>query len=106
MIKKEGVIAMVEFFQIKKIMEGQKQTVTGIIVNEKLSVPNSYKKKIRQEMYYCIKFGVESHLKSINISETSENYISTLLGKINYVLSVEPNNTEMKQYREWLMINK
>ena len=88
------------------VKKGQKQTVTGIVVNEKLSVPNSYKKKIRQEMYYCIKFGVASHIKAINISETSENYISTLLGKINYVLSVEPNNTEMKQYREWLMINK
>lgn len=86
--------------------KGQKQTVTGIVVNEKLSIPNLYKKQIRQEMYYCMKFGVESHLEKANILETPETYIPKLLGRINYVLSIEPNNADMKRYRDWLMRNK
>ena len=88
------------------VRKGQKQTVTGIVVNEKLSIPNSYKKKIRQEIYYCMKFGVESHLEKANIAETAESYIPKILGRINYVLSIEPNNTDMKQYRAWLMENE
>ncbi len=83
--------------------KGQRQTVTGIVVNEKLSISDSYKKKIRQEMYYCMKFGVESHLKTAHISQVPETYIPKLLGRINYVLSVEPDNTDMKKYRDWLM---
>ena len=86
--------------------KGQKQTVTGIVVNEKLSISNSYKKKLRQEMYYCMKFGVESHIEKSNISETPETYIQKILGKINYILSVEPNNADMKNYRDWLMKQK
>lgn len=86
--------------------KGQKQTVTGIVVNEKLSIPNLYKKQIRQEMYYCMKFGVESHLEKANIIETPETYIPKLLGRINYVLSIEPDNEDMKRYRDWLIRNK
>lgn len=86
--------------------KGQKQTVTGIVVNEKLSISHSYKKKLRQEMYYCMKFGVESHIEKLNISETPKTYIQKLLGKINYILSVEPNNADMKNYRDWLMKQK
>ena len=88
------------------VRKGQKQTVTGIVVNEKLSIPNSYKKQIRQEMYYCMKFGVVSHLEKANIPETPETYIPKLLGRINYVLSIEPNNADMKKYRAWLMENE
>ena len=88
------------------VRKGQKQTVTGIVVNEKLSIPNSYKKHIRQEMYYCMKFGVESHLEKAKIPETPEIYIPKLLGRINYVLSIEPNNADMKEYRYWLMENE
>jgi hypothetical protein len=88
------------------VRKGQKQTVTGIVVNEKLSIPNSYKKKIRQEMYYCMKFGVESHLEKANVSEVPETYIPKLLGRINYILSVEADNGDMKKYRDWLMRNK
>ena len=83
--------------------KGQKQTVTGIVVNEKLSISNSYKKKLRQEMYYCMKFGIEEHLKRINTSEAPEIYAQKLLGKINYILSIEQDNKEMKKYRKWLM---
>lgn len=39
------------------------QTVTGIVVNEKLNITKEYKKNIRQEMYYIKKFGLDEHLK-------------------------------------------
>lgn len=85
------------------VRRGQKQSVTGIIVNVKESVAKEYKTKIRQEMYYCMKFGIKSHLALCNNSDTVENYTLQLLGRINYVLSVEPSNAQMKTYRNWLI---
>lgn len=82
--------------------KGQKHCVTGIVVNERLSVPIEYKKKIRQEMYYCMKFGVKSHLDLCHCSESPKKYVSGLLGRINYVLSIEPKNEQMQKYKIWL----
>lgn len=84
------------------VREGQKHSVTGIVVNEQLSVPADYKKQIRQEMYYCMKFGVGSHLATTGSEETMEKYILQLLGRINYVLSIEPQNKQMVKYKTWL----
>ncbi len=79
-----------------------KQIVTGIVVNKKLNVPRQYKKDIRQALYYCKKFGVENHMASANINDTPEHYILKLLGKVNYVLSVCPNDKEFIDYRKYL----
>lgn len=87
------------------VRKGQKQSVTGIVVNERLSVSAGYKKELRQEMYYCMKFGVESHLNSNGNNESPDKYILQLLGRINYVLSVEPQNKQMQKYKLWLIEN-
>ena len=90
------------------VKKGKRQAVTGIVVNEKLSIPADYKKKIRKEMYYCMRFGVASHLERCGIKESLNTFIQKLLGRINYVLSVEPRNNEMIRYAKWLKdkINK
>lgn len=85
------------------VREGQKHLVTGIVVNEQLRIPTEYKKRIRQEMHYCMKYGVESHIRSVGIYLPPDKYILQLLGRINYVLSVEPQNSQMKSYRSWLI---
>ena len=87
------------------VRKGQKHTVTGIVVNEKESVPSEYKSKIRQEMYYCMKYGVKSHLAKCSFDKSAEDYVSALLGRINYVLSVEPQNKQMQDYKAWLKDN-
>lgn len=82
--------------------DGQRKEVTGIVVNEKISVPALYKKKIRQEIYNLDKYGLGSHVSKIANEKSVEKYISGLLGRINYVISVEPDNEEMIGYRELL----
>lgn len=77
-------------------------SVTGFVINEKLAVPKSYKMEIRQSIYYCKKYGVESHLSNISEDVSSEAYFRKLLGKVNYILSVEKDNEEMKEYKLWL----
>ena len=82
--------------------KSNKQIVTGIVVNQKLNIPRKYKKDIRQAIYYCKKFGVSKHIEFANINDTVESYVLKLLGKVNYVLSVCPNDNEFIEYRNYL----
>ena len=81
---------------------GQQQTVTGIVVNEKLSIPADYRRKLRQELYYCRKFGIQEHLQKIGLEIPEDTYRMQLLGKINYVLQVHPDDRDMLEARKWL----
>lgn len=71
-----------------------------------VAIPNGYKRRLRQELYYCKKYGIESHLSHAKQLNPSENYRSKLLGKVNYILSVEPENEEIKGYKRWLINQK
>lgn len=112
--------------------QGQRMKVTGLVVNEKLAVPSSYRRALRQELYYCQKYGLEEQWKrrypsepdaaaaevvdrtKPNVSaaemvdrtepkaETVAAYGESLLGRVRYVLSVEPENREMQAYAAWL----
>lgn len=84
--------------KIHVVHNSSKQIVTGIVVNKKISIDKNYKKKIRQEIYYINKFGLESHLDKLNINNREE-YLSTLYGKILFVLQIENNNKEFKKYK-------
>ena len=81
---------------------GQQQTVTGIVVNEKLSIPVDYRRKLRQELYYCKKFGIQEHLRKIGLEIPEDNYRMQLLGKVNYVLQVQPEDRDLLEARKWL----
>ena len=67
-----------------------KRIVTGISVNDKLTVPREYKRKIKQEIYYIKKYGLLDHLKEAKIKK--EKYCRSLLGRICFWLQVEPKN--------------
>ena len=81
---------------------GQQQTVTGIVVNEKLSIPADYRRKLRQELYYCKKFGIQEHLQKTGLEIPDDIYRMQLLGKVNYVLQVHPDARDMLEARKWL----
>lgn len=85
--------------KIKVVLNTTRQQVTGIVVNEKLNLSKNYKRKIRQEVYYVLKYGVKSHIKKRNINLSCNRYLSVLLGKINYVLTVNPNDKEFINYK-------
>lgn len=75
-----------------------RQIVTGIIVNEVIQTPNEYRKKIRQELFYIQKFGLDSHLQKTQNHKS--NYLKHLLGKINFALSINKNDKEMVLYKD------
>lgn len=80
------------------VSRARRQEVTGIVVNEKIQLPISYRKAIRQEVYFIIKFGIEKHLSTIKWNKSEIQYLYHLLGKINYVLMINKNDIEAKKY--------
>lgn len=94
----------------------QQQLVTGVVVNEKLQVPRQYRRAVRQELYYCGKYGVASHLArqggadggaEEGVSpEMQRRYLQALLGKIHYILQIDEANLEFQrgrvQVEKWL----
>jgi len=81
---------------------GQQQAVTGIVVNEKLSISADYRRKLRQDLYYCRKFGIQEHLQKIGLEIPADTYRMRLLGKVNYVLQVHPDDRDMHEAKKWL----
>lgn len=65
----------------------QRQEVTGLIVNKKVSIPKKYLKELNKEIYFCKKFGVSSHLSKIG-SEKSF-YKEHLYGKVYFVKMID-----------------
>ena len=89
--------------KIKVICANKPQIVTGIVCNVKLTVPRIYKKKIRQEIYYINKFGLDSHLEFQKYNIEAPLYINKLYGKILFVLQIEKNNQEFLKYRKMIL---
>lgn len=80
------------------ISSWQQQRVTGIVVNEKPAIPREMRRSIRQEVYYCTKFGVSDSLQRQGLDISPDKYLHTLLGRISFALQINPDNSEMQRY--------
>lgn len=67
----------------KVLSSGTRQSVTGIVVNEKPQASRDYRRKLRQECYYYLKYGEEAASSPGRLA---------LLGKVNYVLQLNPED--------------
>ena len=99
-LKKLGFLLNEQKTRIQR--PGQQQTVTGIVVNEKMSIPADYRRKLRQELYFCRKFGIQEHLQKIGLVISVDTYRMKLLGRVNYVLQVHPDEKDLLNARKWL----
>lgn len=83
--------------------QGVRQTVTGIVVNEKPQVSRIYRRQLRSEVYYCQKYGTKEHLKQVSAKKGIKDekadavkYLQCLLGKINFVLHANPEDNHAR----------
>ncbi len=94
----------------KVLSKASRQMVTGLVVNEKVQPSREYRRKLRQELYYCRKYGVTEHLRRSRKQEDlfgeKENnqarYLCSLLGKINYVLFTRPEDKWLLEAKKWV----
>lgn len=74
--------------------ENERKLITGLPVKEDgLKIPKKFKRRLKQEIYYCKKFGVSTHLENI-ASARSVNFKEYLYGKAYYIKMVEPQTGE------------
>lgn len=85
----------------KMMTPNTRQTVTGIVVNEKLQVVFHKRNALRQALYYIKKYGLKEHQDYKDIIQ--KNYLEHLMGKINFVLQINPNDTEFLNYKTFLI---
>ena len=82
--------------------QGGSKIIAGIsLANGKPRVPREYRHKLRQELHYVRKYGLEGHMKHNKIRRA--NYPESLLGKINFWLYIEPENVFVQEMRAKLM---
>jgi hypothetical protein len=78
-----------------------RQTVTGVVVNEKPQVSRKYRDRLRQELYYLEKYGAASHLEKLDDPRfppgQEKCYLTTLLGRVRYVLQINPQDAYFKE---------
>lgn len=72
----------------------QRKLVTGLLVEEdRVRVPKAFKRRLRQEIHYCSRFGVSAHLENSG-AEKYVNYREHLYGKAYFIHMVEPEAGE------------
>lgn len=84
----------------KLMTPDMRQTVTGVVVNQKPQVIFHERNQLRQALYYIQKFGFEEHREYKEINQ--KNYLEHLLGKINFVLQINPKDAEFIKYKALL----
>lgn len=82
--------------------EGNRQVVTGLLVDGDVRVPGRYKRDILRHIHFCQKFGGRNHFH--RIAPYMAYGKEWLEGRIRYVHSVEPQ-TAKKMWKEFEKID-
>ncbi len=94
-IKDEGF--MVNTDKTKLYKNSGKRILTGVSIStNKLKAPKSYKRDLFQELHYIDKFGLNSHMSKRKIR--NPYYLNSLIGKLNYIISIEPDCKKARDY--------
>ncbi len=82
---------------------GMRQSVTGVTVNRIPRASAEYRRALRQEIYYCERFGVKEHLAARASSETPAEYLAALSGRLSFALSISPRDPALLLLKEKLL---
>ncbi|MCT3800285.1 reverse transcriptase [Elizabethkingia anophelis] len=76
------------------------QVVTGIVVNEKAQISRKERNKLRQNIYYLKKYGLDNYISHEKIEKN--NFLFHIYGKISYVSYINSDDKEFKEYKIYL----
>lgn len=86
----------------KLLHEGNRQIVTGLLIDDHVRVPGRYKRDIMRHIHFCQKFGGRNHFN--RIAPLMAYGKEWLEGRIRYVYSIEPP-TAQKMWKEFEKID-
>ena len=82
--------------------QGQRQTVTGAVVNERPRLAADTRRALRAELYYCQKYGAADHLAHIGDPRSETAYLTSLLGRLDFALSLG-DEPQLAAGRVWVL---
>lgn len=85
------------------VTSAKRQLVTGIVVNQKANIPATYRRELRQELYFVQKYGIEQHLERISCIKMPLEYLQGLLGRVSFLLSVRPDDSYFVSAKHFLI---
>ncbi|MGH8645929.1 MAG: reverse transcriptase family protein [Gammaproteobacteria bacterium] len=93
-VEGEGFRLARKKFRITK--NGQAHFVTGLSVSDPVAphVPRRFKRRLRQELYYCRTFGIGEHLKKIE-APSYQKGINRIDGSVRFTASIETKHAEL-----------
>lgn len=92
-IRKQGLHLNKEKVHVQH--QGMRQTVTGLVVNQKVSISREKRRAIRLRMHYIQKFGWD------DTRDWFEGNLKQMLGTINFAIDIT-NDPCLMEYRELL----
>jgi hypothetical protein len=96
LVKAIKIILISEGFSInnektKLKVEKSKKIITGLSISTDIvRVPKTYKRELRKDIHYVLNYGLANHLRFKNDFDPA--YIYRLLGRVNFLLNIEPEN--------------
>jgi len=78
--------------KVGKYKKGQRQIVTGLLIDGKVRVPKNFKKEIYRHLHFCSKYGAFSHFQRICPDKGYRK--EWLLGKIYFIFAIEPEEAK------------
>jgi hypothetical protein len=82
----------------------ERQTCTGLVINQEPNAEKSIREKVRKELYLCTKFGVVNYLKEHDLQVDKEKYLMSLRGKISFLTAANKKNMVFREHFEKLKV--
>jgi len=93
----EGFILHDDPKKTKFTSSKERQTCTGLVINQEPNAEKSVRERVRKELYLCTKFGVENYLKDHELAVEKEKYLMSLRGKISFLTAANKKNMIFKE---------
>lgn len=78
--------------KFKVFSSGQRMSVTGVVINDKLSIPKAKKREIENAIRYIKKYGLKGHLEHLGIEKN--NYVGHLYGLASFIKMIDKEKGE------------
>ena len=85
-----------------------RRIVTGLAVNERAQAPREYRRRLRQQIWYCRRYGAREQVKRQTgreevSAQACRRWLEVLLGRTAFVLQTRPEDAWFGEAREWLL---
>lgn len=92
----------INFAKTKLIPQSNRQKITGIVVNEKLSVEKQYRRELRKLHYYIMKHGIFGHARFVE-EKNPRALLEKIIGQVSHAIFVQQDDDFLLKVKDDLL---